>query len=180
MSTTISSPVKIRKIWINENSQKDQVAIQFAQLVRGPSALSKLAQVAQDMQSLGSGLVTTVFSMKREVAERLFGTSNADYSNQDFDQWPEATALVEELGEKLAISVIENTVQNPAQPNQQPKINPATGETLTSGGKPIYRHTTLSTVSEVKYNWLAADKVGVLDKAPASKVNAIDSFGVNQ
>lgn len=169
--------VKIRKIWTNENSSKDQVTVQFVQKARGPLAVGKLAVIAQDLSSLGTGTVTALFSMKSDVCQRLFGTTDADYSNLEYDQMPSANPLAKELGEALTISVVENTTQNPANPNQQPKINPVTQEILMSGGKPIYRHTTLTPASEGVREWLAADKVeaGV---APAAKVNALDAFGV--
>ena len=173
----MSNTVKIRKIWENTDSTKDQVTVQFVQKARGPLSVSKLAVIAQDLSSLGTGTVTALFSMKSDVCQRLFGTTDADYSDLEFDQMPSAAPLEKELGEALTISVVENTTQNPANPNQTPKINPLTQEVLMSGGKPIYRHTTLTPASEEVRTWLAADKVeaGV---ASTTKVNALDAFGV--
>lgn len=172
----MDSQVRIRKIWVNTQSEKDQVTVQFAQKIDHPSQLNKIALVAQALDSLGSGVTTALVSMKREVVEDLFGTTDADYSDQPFDQWPSAETLEAKTG-KLAISVVENTTQNPNSPNQKPKINPSTDEVITYNGKPIYRHTSLTTVSDgVERVYLKSDTV---TSNETSKVNALDAFGVN-
>ena len=141
----MASQVRIRSIKKNPNSQKNQVTVQFAQkdvIDANAGGGNRLVAIAQGNPG-GSGIVMALLSFNADIAEKLFGTTNADYSQLPFDQWPTPDKLVAELGQEVNIEVIENTTQNPAAPNQQPKINPATSEVQTFGGKPIYRHTQL-------------------------------------
>lgn len=169
------SPVRIRSIRPNPNSDKDQVTVQVMQLFEGAVGGNKLVAAAQGA-SFGPSKVTALFSFKAEKCEEYFGTTEADYSNLPFEEWPTMQAFEAEIGEPVAISVVENTTQDPNRPNQTPKVNPTTGEELTIGGQPIYRHTELVAVSEQKIELLRHDNVTVT--APVEE--AQDAFGVTK
>lgn len=143
------SEVKIRKIWTNENSTKDQVTVQFVQEVEGSTASNALVNAAQGT-SFGPSTVTGLLSFKSEKAEEYFGTTDADYSDVAQAERPGVERFEEAVGENIAISVVENTERDPNRPNQEPKINPQTGEVLLSDGSPIYRHTEVVVASEVQ------------------------------
>lgn len=175
-----SSTVKIRRIFKNEKSEKNQYTVQFAQVVETPatSGTNLLVATAQGLSS-GTGIVTALFSFAEETCQKFFGTLEADYSDDDFENWPAPTAFEAEAGKKLVISVVENTTKNPNSPKQQPKINPRTNEILMSNGKPIYRHTELTTVGSEQYVFLAADKAGAVVAQPQAEVvsSALGAFG---
>lgn len=175
----MTSNVKIRRIFRNANSDKNQYTVQFAQLVETPatSGTNLLVATAQGLNA-GSGIVTALFSFAEETCMKFFGTLEADFSDEDFENWPEPTAFEEAAGKTLVISVVENTTKNPNSPKQQPKINPRTNEVLMSGGKPIYRHTELTTVGSEQYVFLAADKAGA-NVQPKEEVvsSALGAFG---
>lgn len=144
------SKLKIRKIWLNFNSEKNQVTVQFAQQVEGGTNQNALVAAAQGT-NFGPGMVTSLLSFKADKALEYFGTTDADYSDQPFEQWPNATAFAEAVGGELAISVIENTKADPNRRTPQaPKNNPQTGEILLHDGSPIYRHTEVAIAAEVK------------------------------
>ena len=161
------SPVKVRKIWTNENSTKDQVTVQFAQQIKGSS--NKLVALAQGFDSTGN-TATALLSFKSDVALRLFGTTDADYSAQPFETWPDANTA---MGMKLEIAVVENTTQNPATPNQSPKVNPRTAEVLTLDGAPIYRHTELAVAGEAKREFVQHNGVAAPKNAEVNALQAI-------
>lgn len=169
------SSVRIRKIWVNENSSKDQVTVQFAQLLEATASGNALVAVAQGT-NFGPNTATALLSFARTQAEKFFGTVSADYSDQPFESWPEPTAFVEMLREQtgdpnttLEISVVENFTQNPETPAQTPKINPSTGEELSKNGQPIYRHTTLATNATVERVFIQHDRVNTAATVPAEK-----------
>lgn len=148
--------VRIRKIWVNEKSTKDQVTVQFAQELEARPGNNPLVAVAQGI-NFGPSLVTALMSFSKDVAMKFFGTVEVDYSKTEFEAWPTpdnfVAALREQTGDpnfEIAISVVENVTQNPATPNQQPKINPQTGAVLTVNGQPIYRHTELTSATQVR------------------------------
>jgi hypothetical protein len=180
----MASQVRIRTIKPNLNSTKNQVTVQFAQQdvidANAGGGGNRLVALAQG-NSGGSGIVMALLSFNAEVAQRLFGTTDADYSKLPFDQWPTPDNLVAELGADVNIEVIENTTKNPNAPNQQPKINPATGEVQTFGGNPIYRHTqlvtgkaTVSVITETDQRKAASAKPEIINLAKAHQ----DAFEV--
>lgn len=136
------SSVKIRRIWENTNSQKDQVTVMLAQEVEN-TASNVLIAAAQGSDSFGPSFITTLVSFAKAKAIEYFGTTDADYSAGKFEDWPEPTKYVEAVGNPIAISVQETLVPNPNLKNPNPKVNPSTGEILCLDGKPIYRHTEL-------------------------------------
>lgn len=180
MSNQKDSAVRIRRIFRNENSEKNQYTVQFAQRIETPSnsGTSKILSLAQGFE-VGSGLVTALFSFEGDACQRFFGTLEMDNSDTEFETWPTADLLEAELKEKLSISVVENTTQNPATPNQTAKINPKTQAVLAKGGQPIFRHTILTTASTVKREFLQADPVDAPAVVPAEKVSALDAFGAS-
>jgi len=180
----MASQVRIRSIKENPNSTKNQVTVQFAQQdvidANAGGGGNRLVAIAQGNPG-GSGIVMALLSFNAEVAQRLFGTTNADYSKMPFDQWPTPDKLVAELGMDVNIEVIENTTKNPNAPNQQPKINPVTSEIQTYNGNPIYRHTqlvtgkaTVSVITETDQRKAASAKPEIINLAKAHQ----DAFEV--
>lgn len=150
--------VLLRKVWVNENSSKNQVSAQFIQRVAVPTegtsnALIAIAQGGSQIEDPGFNKVTAIFSFNGDVAEKLglkpgdyFGDSNVKTAREIF-------------GTAVTIKVTENTAKNPLSTSQTPKINPTTGEVLKSNGMDIYRHTEL-VEGEVAINtWLRATPV---------------------
>lgn len=159
-----TSELRIRRIWENTTSEKNQVTVQFAQqTVGGGNPLLALTQGVNL-----NGMLTALVSFSKEQCEKFFGTSKFDA--KDFEKFETYMDVSETPFKDFTISVEENTTQNPANPNQQPKVNPKTEVTLTSGGQPIYRHTELAVKGTEKTVLLVADAV----PATASKatVNA--------
>lgn len=129
--------MKIRRIWENTNSTKDQVTVQFFDTLQSGETNPLLA-LTQDINLTSK--VTALLSFAKEQAIKLFGTTKFDPSNPDD---PNTYMEVPQSCKDLNIQIIENTIQNPATPNQTPKVNPKTGEVLMSNGEPIYRHTSI-------------------------------------
>lgn len=159
-----TSEIKIRRIWENTNSSKDQVTVQFAQQTAGGG--NPLLALTQGINL--TGMLTALVSFSKEQCEKLFGTSSFDAKNfEDFKTYMDVS---ETPFSAFTISVEENTTQNPANPNQQPKVNPKTEAILTSGGQPIYRHTELAVKGTEKTVLLVADTIPAA--APKATVNA--------
>lgn len=171
-----TTEVSIRKIWVNTNSDKNQVSVQFCQEVEGSTASNALVNAAQGT-SFGPSLLTAIFSFAADKAMEYFGTTEADYSDVAMAERPGIQAFEEAVGSPLAISVVENTERDPNRSNQEPKINPQSGEILLHDGSPIYRHTELVTVADVKTRLLKHNGT-----APASAFETVatteDAFKV--
>lgn len=71
-------------------------------------------------------------------------------------------------GNKLGVQIVETT-EKPANAMIQPKKNPMTGQTVTHGGKPVYRITTVE--FNPKNILLASDPSTVVQQAPAMVPN---------
>lgn len=149
--------VIVRKAWINQNSFKDQMSVQFIQKIEKSTegTANLLIGMAQGMGDLSKNLVTTIFSFKIDVAESL-GLSEKDYFESD-----EVIKASDIFKTEVSIKVVENTTKNPLSMTQTPKINPVTGEVLEYKGKPIYRHTELvqGTLSKEDHVFLQHDNV---------------------
>lgn len=159
-----TSEIRIRRIWENTNSSKNQVTVQFAQQTQGGG--NPLLALTQGINL--NGMLTALVSFSKEQCENLFGTSKFD--PKDLDKFETYMDVSKTPFANFTISVEENTIQNPANPNQQPKVNPKTEAILTSGGKPIYRHTELAVKGVEKTVLLVADAIPA--PAPAATVNA--------
>lgn len=148
-----TSEIKVRRIWENTNSEKNQVTVQFAQQTTGGG--NPLLALTQGVNL--NGMLTALVSFSEEQCKKFFGITKFDA--KDFDNFETYMDVSETPFKDFTISVEENTTQNPANPNQQPKVNPKTEVTLTSGGKPIYRHTELAVKGSEKTILLVADAI---------------------
>jgi len=152
--------VVARRIWVNENSTKNQVTLQVAQKVKLPEEATvlsnKIAALSQgfDPETVGYNTVTSLISMKGDIAQKMLGTVNEDFSKSD--KGIDVSAL---FGFKTEIQVVENTIKNPKSTKQTPKINPSTEETLLYNGSPIYRHTALVEAGSAKSVYLRHNDV---------------------
>ena len=161
-----TSQLKIRRIFNNENSTKDQVTVQFAQTTEGTG--NPLLALTQGIS--GTGIITCLVSFARKQAVALFGADT--YDAPDLDD-PETYMDAPEVLANAQISVVENTVRNPNQPNQQPKIDPRTNEVLGYNGEPIYRHTELCLDGNVKTELLVyTERLGAESKAETKSADA--------
>lgn len=152
-----SGKVYVRKVWVNKNSKKDQVAIQFIQELDAPAGggSNPVIGMLQGIEGAGKTKVTCIESAAREQAEKLFGADKiADTAAGAEILGIEADAL---FGRKMAIQVTENTEKNPFSASQEPKKNPKTGEILVDeNGRPIYRHTSLVLAEACENTFLRA------------------------
>lgn len=144
--------MRIRRIWENTNSTKDQIAVQFFDTISS-GEINPLLALTQDINLTSK--VTALLSFSKVQAMKYFGTTSFDAS--DLDNPDTYMELPKDLAQ-LKIQIVENTIQNPATPNQSPKVNPKTGKVLMHNGKPIYRHTTV-VYGEAKNEFLKHDVV---------------------
>lgn len=172
-----TSTVKIRKIWTNTNSDKDQVSVQFSQEMEGSTASNPLINAAQGT-SFGPTYPTTILSFKAEKAMEYFGTADVDYSDVEFADRPGVESFEEAVGGPVAISIVENTERDPNRPNQEPKLNPQTGEVLLYDGSPIYRHTELTLAADAKTILLKHNDTAPAEAFATADVVAKDAFAV--
>jgi hypothetical protein len=168
-----TSTVQIRRIFPNVNSDKNQVNVQFVQFAQSEGS-NVLVAAAQGSENFKPSMLTAIFSFNADKCEELFGTTDADYSELPINEWPSAAPFEAAVGSPVAISVVENTTQDPMRPKQTPKINPQTGEELTFNGQPIYRHTSLVLEADVKTELLKHNGVKTEVAEPA---NVFDAFG---
>lgn len=171
LTALATGKVVARRLWINENSQKDsegkptQCSLQVIQRIElpdGASALSsKVVALAQgfDPDIAGQSSVTAIVSMRRDVALKLFGTETKEWHNLEGGDNEGLIVGLNNFGFETAIDVVENTTKNPRQNKQTPKINPRTGEILLSEGKAIYRHTQLVEAGKENKTFLRHDSV---------------------
>jgi hypothetical protein len=163
-----TSELRIRRIFANENSTKNQVTVQFAQRTQGGG--NPLLALTQGINL--EGTLTALVSFDADQCQKLFGTTKFDAKDvNNFETFMDVSGTP---FASFTISVEENTTQNPANPNQTAKINPKTEQILTYGGKPIYRHTELALKGTEKTILLVADSVPAPAAAP---VDAMDAGG---
>lgn len=174
--------VVVRKWWVNTNSQKNQMAVQFQQLVERPqndpsSINSLLIGLEQGSESLGNTTrVTAIRSFNLDQASNYLGSREGDATMGSDVMF--ANDLYQSLGLPanidLAIQVTENFTKNPKATSQTPKINPSTGEVVvatnpqTNTQMPVYRHTEIVTKETCNHTFIASEAA----VTPAS-VNAI-------
>jgi len=161
--------VVIRKWWVNTNSTKNQITVQFQQEVERPasaaSANSLLISLEQGTEALGNTTrVTALRSFNADKVSAILGSPNGDATQggdvvfaNDF-----YAKLGAPAGTELAVQVTENFEKNPYSKTQQPKVNPATGEIVmannpaTGTNMPVYRHTDLVVASTCKHKFITA------------------------
>jgi hypothetical protein len=136
--------VYIRKAWINSRNP-NQVAVQFIQEI--PRDLQgtpqNLISLAQGNESFNTQRVVTIFSFRKDIAEKHFKQIPFDNSEKG-----EPICADDIFGCKVSIQVVENFTKHPKSLKQEPKKNPANnrlikGRDVDGKLKPIYRHTTL-------------------------------------
>jgi len=176
--------VVIRKWWFNQNSDKNQISLQFQQAVERPqtqsSATSTLIGLAQGSTLGNTTRVTTLFSADATLAANVLGSREGDATmgspvvlgNAFFSAL--AQAMGTEFTGDLAIQITENLQKNPRAPRQTPKSNPNTGEIVmsydaTSGSmKPVYRHTELVDAAHCEHTFLTPQPAPVIATPPVA------------
>lgn len=159
--------VVIRKWWVNENSTKNQITVQFQQEVERPasaaSANSLLISIEQGTEALGNMTrVTALRSFNADKVAAILGSREGDstmggaitFANDFYAQ------LGAPAGTELSVQVTENFEKNPYSKTQKPKVNPSTGEVVTAHNDatgtdmPVYRHTDLVIASTCKHKFI--------------------------
>ena len=161
--------VVVRKWWVNENSSKNQITVQFQQEVERPasaaSANSLLISLEQGTEALGNTTrATALRSFNAEHVIAALGSREGDstmggdimFANDFYAK------LGAPAGTELAVQVTENFEKNPYSKNQAPKANPSTGEVVTAlnpatgTNMPVYRHTDVVIASTCKNKFITS------------------------
>jgi hypothetical protein len=161
----------IRRSWVNTNSSKNQVTVQFQQMVERPttdaqSAANALIALEQGTDALGTHTyVTALRSFNADKIKEVLGSMEVDLYESGDPVF--ANDLYRELGApediELAIQVTENFEKNPYSKTQSPKVNPSTGEIVvatnpvTGTQMPVYRHTDLVLAANCKHTFVAGE-----------------------
>jgi hypothetical protein len=158
--------VLVRKWFRNNNSTKNQMTVQFQQLVDRPespeSSLNELIGLAQGSAIGNQTRVTALMSFNADRASAVLGSMEGDATMGSpvvaaevfFNKLAEMDG--KQFTTRLAIQVTENFTKNPKAPRQTAKINPTTKEVVTSLNPatgtqmPVFRHTSL--VAEANCN----------------------------
>jgi len=163
--------VVIRKWWVNTNSSKNQITVQFQQEVERPASAastnSLLISLEQGTEALGNTTrVTALRSFNADKAAAILGSREGDatqggetmFANDFYAQ------LGAPAGTELAVQVTENFEKNPYSKTQTPKVNPSTGEVVmahndsTGTEMPVYRHTDLVVASTCSHKFISASQ----------------------
>lgn len=163
--------VVVRKWWVNTNSAKNQITVQFQQEVERPAsaanANSLLISIEQGTEALGNTTrVTSLRSFNADKAAAILGSREGDatmgspvmFANDFYAK------LGAPAGTELAVQVTENFEKNPYSSSHQPKINPGSGEIVTANNPatgtnmPVYRHTDLVIASTCKHKFITTEQ----------------------
>lgn len=163
--------VVVRKWWVNTNSAKNQITVQFQQDVERPAsaanANSLLISIEQGTEALGNTTrVTSLRSFNADKAAAILGSREGDatmgspvmFANDFYAK------LGAPAGTELAVQVTENFEKNPYSNSHQPKINPGSGEIVTANNPatgtnmPVYRHTDLVIASTCKHKFITTEQ----------------------
>jgi hypothetical protein len=162
--------VVIRKWWVNTNSTKNQMSVQFQQAVERPqtesSANSLMISLEQGTDNLSNFTnVTAIRSLNADKAAAFLGSKEGDATMGSpvytASQLYRALGLDEDIA--FAIQVTENFEPNQYSKSHDPKINPATGEVVvatnpaTGTQMPVYRHTALQVASNCKHTFIVGE-----------------------
>ena len=137
-----SGKVVVRRWWVNTQSDKDQVSVQFQQQIEKGGDNNDLIAIAQGGSN--SQRVTAIHSFKTSVARAHLGSTEGSFVEDGQPVFGN-----DMFGQEVNIQVIENFVPNPKSRSHEPKCNPSTGEVVmaynpeTKQDDPVYRHTEL-------------------------------------
>jgi hypothetical protein len=159
-----------------------KISLMFRQRVESPSrASNELISLANQSDTrfsstgrtaLLTGEPTDLIKLFPYLETQIAEANNlgvGDYLETDIE-----AGLVN--GKELNIQVVENTIQDPKRPNQEPKRRGKEGPIMTFKGQSIYSHTTV-VLGEPKNVWLEADEEGV---SISSLVSDLDVMGQHQ
>jgi hypothetical protein len=156
--------------------------LEFAQIVDTPN------NTANPLAILNEG--DERFSQKKprrawmiaepSVAAKMFGFSLESFNSLELSNGTAYDARVKNVhflelnikapkinGTELNIQIVENTT--PSSSRQSPKMNPSTGEVMTSESSPIYSHTSI-VMGQAKHEFLLSDTQ--LERVQVSKVES--------
>lgn len=124
-SSKSATPCVVRRTWTNQNSAKDQVNVQFFQVVDRPvsGTFNALGLLSQGITINPTRKLTAIKTFKRQAAIDMGLKIDHDYMD---GQAPLAESL---FGIKdVNIELTESCTKNPMSPNQAPSANPTSGE----------------------------------------------------
>lgn len=136
--STDATPCVVRKTWRNTNSGKNQVSVQFYQVVKRTiqTVGNALTLKAQGITINPVRKLTAIMSFNEDALVAMGLKVDHDYSVENA---PLATAV---FGlDEVNIEATESCMKNPRAENQQPVTNPTTGEIRTIEGNNVYLHT---------------------------------------
>jgi hypothetical protein len=134
--------VVVRRWWVNTQSEKDQISVQFQQEIEKEEDDNSLMAIAQGSSS--KQRPTAIYSFKADVAKAHLGSTEGSFVVEG-----QPVFANDIWGKEINIQVTENFTPNPYSKSHQPKVNPGTGEVVTSFNpetkqdEPVYRHTDL-------------------------------------
>ncbi len=162
----------IRRTWVNTNSGKNQVTVQFQQMVERPatdaaSATSALIALEQGTDALGTHTyVTALRSFNADKIKEVLKSDTVDFYKSGTPVFANDlyAALGAPDGMEFGIQVTENFEKNPYSKTQTPKVNPSTGEVVvatnpvTGTQMPVYRHTDVVPAELCKHTFVATER----------------------
>lgn len=134
--------VVVRRWWVNTQSEKDQISVQFQQEIEKGEDDNSLMAIAQGSSS--KQRPTTIYSFKADVAKAHLGSTEGSFVVEG-----QPVFANDIWGKEINIQVTENFTPNPYSKSHQPKVNPGTGEVVTAYNgdtqkdEEVYRHTEL-------------------------------------
>jgi len=162
--------VVIRKWWVNTNSTKNQMTVQFQQTVERPetatTSSNALISLEQGTEALGNTTSVTAlrsFSIDRAAAILKSREGDATMGSPVYYADDFYAALGAPQGTTLGIQVTENFTKNAYSRTQTPKVNPSSGEIVvatnpTTGTQmPVYRHTDLVFAHDCVHTFVAGE-----------------------
>ena len=172
--------VVVRKWFMNRNSTKNQITVQFQQAIERPTddaagANSMLISLEQGTDNLSKTYPTALRSFNATKAAAILQSMEGDASMGSPVIFADDlyAHLGAPAGSTFAIQVTENFEKNPYSKTQTPKSNPTTGEIVvatnpaTGTQMPVYRHTELVLASNCFHTFIAGETASVPSQAVA-------------
>ncbi|HAV24738.1 MAG TPA: hypothetical protein DCX01_01045 [Bacteroidetes bacterium] len=167
-TNTTAAPVMVEQILSTRNPEIFQLMLR--QEVEKPAAANPLGFFLEGYPGVGDGIERRVSyqSVSKHVMEKYNITEGVDFS---IAIGKSCKLLVTETFEQRTWTNSDGT-----KGAQNPKVNPSTAESLTQGGKPIYRNCTVTFDLATEDTFIAHDKAGVAQASPF--VSTVDDLTV--
>jgi len=163
-NNTVAAPVKVEQILATRNPEIFQ--LQLRQEVAKPAEANPLGFFLEGYPGVGDGV-------ERRVAFQT--VSNAFIEKYNVTEGCDFSIAIGKTCKLLVTETFEQRTWTGGE--QQPKVNPSSGDVLMQGGRPIYRNCEISFNMEQADTLLAHDKAGVkaTSAAPLQMVDDLNS-----